>query len=95
MEHMSNIFSTNFGINFAKLIRVWLALISLALKSTAYFFWATLYKPKSAFFYRSSTTEHMLVAVQELGFSSLLNITMSELGDSYSVLDFFNVSMWY
>ena len=38
MEHMSNIFSTSFGINFAKLIRVWLALISLTLKSTAYFF---------------------------------------------------------
>ena len=29
MEHMSNIFSTSFGINFAKLTRVWLALISL------------------------------------------------------------------
>ena len=38
MEHMSNIFSTSFGINFAKLTRVWLALISLTLKSTAYFF---------------------------------------------------------
>ena len=35
---MLNIFSTSFGINFAKLIRVWLALISLTLKSTAYFF---------------------------------------------------------
>ena len=35
---MSNIFSTSFGINFAKLTRVWLALISLTLKSTAYFF---------------------------------------------------------
>jgi len=43
MEHMSNIFSTSCGINFAKLTRVWLALISLTLKSTAYFFWATLY----------------------------------------------------
>ena len=38
MEHMSNIFSTSFGINFAKLTGVWLALISLTLKSTAYFF---------------------------------------------------------
>ena len=32
MEHMSNIFSTSFGINFAKLTRVWLALISLTAK---------------------------------------------------------------
>jgi len=29
MEHMSNIFSTSFEINFAKLTRVWLALILL------------------------------------------------------------------
>jgi len=35
---MEHIFSTSFGINFAKLTRVWLALISLTLKSTAYFF---------------------------------------------------------
>ena len=32
MEHMSNIFSTSFGINFAKLTRVWLGLISLTAK---------------------------------------------------------------
>jgi len=32
MEHMSNIFSISFGINFAKLTRVWLSLISLTAK---------------------------------------------------------------
>jgi len=32
MEHLSNIFSTSFGINFAKLTHVWLALISLTAK---------------------------------------------------------------
>ena len=32
MEHMSNIFSTSIGINFAKLTRVWLTLISLTAK---------------------------------------------------------------
>jgi len=36
MEHMSNIFSTSFGIHFAKLTRVWLALISLTAKITLY-----------------------------------------------------------
>jgi len=43
MEHMSNIFSTSFGVNFAKLTRVWLALISLIAKSNSLLFWATLY----------------------------------------------------
>ena len=43
MEHMSNIFSTNFGINFAKLTRVWLALISLTAEINSLHFWATLY----------------------------------------------------
>jgi len=43
MEHMSNIFSTSFGINFAKLTRVWLALISLTAKINSLLFLATLY----------------------------------------------------
>ena len=43
MQHMSNIFSTSFGINFAKLTRVWLALISLTAKINSLLFWATLY----------------------------------------------------
>jgi len=43
MEHMSNIFSTSFGINFAKLTCVWLALISLTAKINSLLFWATLY----------------------------------------------------
>ena len=38
MEHMSNIFSTSFGINFAKLTRVWLALISLTAKINSLLF---------------------------------------------------------
>jgi len=42
MEHMSNIFSTSFGINFAKNL-VWLALISLTAKINSLLFWATLY----------------------------------------------------
>ena len=40
MEHMSNIFSTSFGINFAKLTRVWLALISLTAKINSLLFWS-------------------------------------------------------
>ena len=42
-KRMSNIFSTSFGINFAKLTRVWLALISLTAKINSLLFWATLY----------------------------------------------------
>jgi len=38
MEHMSNIFLTSFGINFAKLTRVWLALISLTAKINSLLF---------------------------------------------------------
>ena len=38
MEHMSNIFSTSFGINFAKLTLVWLALISLTAKINSLLF---------------------------------------------------------
>ena len=38
MEHMSNIFSASFGINFAKLTRVWLALISLTAKINSLLF---------------------------------------------------------
>ena len=38
MEHMSNIFSTSFGINFAKLTRVWLALIWLTAKINSLLF---------------------------------------------------------
>ena len=38
MEHMSNIFSTSFGINFAKLTLVWLALISLTAKISSLIF---------------------------------------------------------
>ena len=40
---MSNIFSTSFGINFAKLTRVWLALILLTAKINSLLFLATLY----------------------------------------------------
>ena len=38
IKHMSNIFSTSFGINFAKLTRVWLALISLTAKINSLLF---------------------------------------------------------
>ena len=38
MQHVSNIFSTSFGINFAKLTRVWLALISLTAKINSLLF---------------------------------------------------------
>ena len=38
MEHMSNIFSTSFGINFAKLTLIWLALISLTAKINSLLF---------------------------------------------------------
>jgi len=37
-EHMSNIFSTSFGINFAKLTCVWLAIISLTAKINSFLF---------------------------------------------------------
>jgi len=37
-KRMSNIFSTSFGINFAKLTRVWLALISLTAKINSLLF---------------------------------------------------------
>jgi len=43
MEHMSNIFSTSFGINFAKLTHVWLALISLTAKINSLLFLSHLY----------------------------------------------------
>ena len=49
-KHMSNIFTTSSGINFAKLTRVWLALISLTAKINSLLFWATLYKGR--FFHR-------------------------------------------
>jgi len=40
MEHMSNIFSTSFGINFAKLTHVWLPLISLTAKINSLLFFS-------------------------------------------------------
>ena len=59
MEHMSNIFSTSFGINFAKLTRVWLASISLTAKINSLLFWATLYM--TSLFKLCYTCEHIFV----------------------------------
>jgi len=53
---MSNIFSTSFGINFAKLTRVWLALISLTGKINSLHF----FEPPCIFAYKLLSPCHSL-----------------------------------
>ena len=81
MEHMSNIFSTSFGINFAKLTRGWLALISLTAKINDLLFLSHPVYPNVTIFYIS---QHGVATYLKCG-EKMTTMSLKSFAESKSV----------